>query len=736
MGLRCYFTALQNPRIVKSRFYLLLIFSALLLMPVFGSAAFAQETTVEEETKPKKEKKKKEKKAEEEAPAATAEEEAAGLGWRKKKKLAKKLQKQGSYYNAAEYYKQALAKKPNKTKIAWELAELNFMLRDYVSAEKYYDKVKESGKKKKKFNTVDFQLGQSQKMQGKYQEAMESFNNFNSAKLKKDQEGMKGWARMERAGCVLGMELDTVKARYDVKNAGEGVNGPFTEFSPYPKSSNTLYYSALTSNEVVDLEKAKDQQRFSRIYSSTRIGGSWNPGNPLSGDINKQEAHIGNPSLSPDGKRMYYTVCEETETLGMICQIYESKEEGGSWSKGEALPKPVNVEGASSTHPHLAFNADGVETLYFSSNRTGGEGGMDIYYAERAEDGSYGRVYNMGRRINSDRDDITPYYDSQHNYLYFSSNGQVNIGGHDIYRVAYDKASGWSEPEHMGLPLNSSVDDMYYRELRPGKDGFLVSNREGGQSLKSPTCCDDIWEFKFTDYQLAVTGRLYVEVNGERSPAEEGFVSLFKSPKDSFVATYEIEGEEDMFFFNLGKASSYSLVSSKEGFTDVSLDITTLGIEESDTLVVDLVLKKAGPPKFPFKIPMEIGIVYFEFDVGNLRADAPQTLDSVVYYMETYKNLILEVGGHTDSKGSDAYNLRLSQERAESVKNYLVSRDIPEWRLVAKGYGETRHIAPNTNPDGTDNPEGRQLNRRVEFIIIKELTPEEMKELEESSGGK
>lgn len=697
---------------------------SLVYQPVFGQDG-STETEEKTEKKERKKEKNKSKKEKTEKVEPTAEEIAASMGWRKKKKLAKNLVKQGSYYNAAGYYKQSLAKKPKKTKLAWELAELNFMLRDYLSAEKYYVKVKDS--EKKKYKTVDYQLGLSQKMQGRYEEALKSFNAFNDVKLKKKDEGLKKWARIEKAGCVLGMEMDTAKQRYEVNNAGIGVNGPFTDYGPYPKSESTLYYSALLSDEVIDLEKAKDQRRFSRIFSSTKFGDTWNQGNPITGEVNKPQAHIGNPAISPDGKRMYYTVCEETEELAMRCQIYESTDNGGTWSKGTPLPEPVNMEGVSSTHPHLALNANGNEVLYFSSARADGLGGMDIWYSERSQDGSYSRAYNMGKRINTDRDDITPYYDSENHYLYFSSNGMVNIGGHDIYRVKYEGGSGWSEPEHLGVPLNSSVDDMYYREVRPGKDGFIVSNREGGESLKSPTCCDDIWEFEFIDYTIIVIGNLYEEVNGDRNLASDGFVSMFATPLDSFAGTYNIRGDGG-YQFTLERSTKYNLVSSKEGFKDVSESISTMGIEENDTLYADLILVKEGPPKFPKGFPLTIGIVYFEFDVGHLRADAPPTLDSVVYYMETWSNLILEVAGHTDSKGSDAYNMKLSQERAEAVKRYLVSQGIPDYRLVAKGYGETKHIAPNTYPDGTDFPEGRQKNRRVEFVIIDELTPEEMKE--------
>ncbi|NSW45678.1 MAG: OmpA family protein [Bacteroidales bacterium] len=334
---------------------------------------------------------------------------------------------------------------------------------------------------------------------------------------------------------------------------------------------------------------------------------------------------------------------------------------------------------------------------------------------------------------------MTPFYDIESHTLYFSSDGWPSIGGLDIFK-AQGELTQFSNPENIGFPINSSVDDIYCVTSKNREGGFFVSNRKGTVALLNETCCDDIWEYRWTNFiQVAITGKIYAIKDStiyqqlEKQIVDKNFIEELDSTTekvnplpDKKVDLYLQQGNERIyiksistnengeFFFNLEPQKEYKILIDNYGFFNKEISVSTMNITHSDTLHADAIYINVIPLE-----PVVIKNIYYEFSKWNLTDSSKAVIDRTLYkLLVDNPRIVVEISSHTDSISSDEYNLKLSQKRAESVVKYLISKGIDKDRLVAKGYGESKPIAPNTNPDGTDNPEGRQKNRRTEFRII------------------
>ncbi|MEZ4929486.1 MAG: OmpA family protein [Chitinophagales bacterium] len=314
----------------------------------------------------------------------------------------------------------------------------------------------------------------------------------------------------------------------------------------------------------------------------------------------------------------------------------------------------------------------------------------------------------MGNTVNTKWDDMTPHYDVTNQILYFSSEGHPGYGGLDVFKLE-GNIDNWSdEVVNLGAPINSSADDLYLALNTAGSKGYLVSNRPGTTSDRGETCCDDIFKVTLkTDKYIAVKA---VDTKGAVvNGVDLGLYKVMGS--NEFDPMGEgVSGSNPIYF--LIEEASYKVNGNKEGYWP---SIETLSADEflaseGDTILKTLVMRPIG------KAVVEN--VYFAFDKNDIREMYQDEMDSVIVLMNKYKELNVSVEGHTDSKGSDAYNQALSERRANAAKDYLVEKGIEEARIRTSGFGESKPIAPNENPDGSDNPEGRAKNRRVEFKLV------------------
>jgi outer membrane protein OmpA-like peptidoglycan-associated protein/tetratricopeptide (TPR) repeat protein len=638
------------------------------------------------------------------------------VSWQKDKAIADKLFAQGSIYNGLQYYQEALAKNPSKTIFIQQIADGNYALRDYKTAAKYYKMIVDADTAKHSNLPALFRYALCEKKISNYEESKLQFELFN--RYAKNAIGVDAWikkASREMEGCDLGIKMRDDKTFKDIKvtHLDNNVNQPFTDYAPVLRDPRTVVFSAIVSDNVVLTGKREKYATFSRIYTSKKTGDNWGAKELLAGAINTVDYHVGNTAIAADGKTMYYTQCLQDDNQQMRCDIYKSILSDSGWVAGVILDENVNQKGATTTEPAFGKNEAGDNVLYYVSDRNK-EKGLDLFYSKINGDGSLGKAREVTGGINTDGDETSPFYDFQTNTLYFSSDGHINIGGQDVYKTKVVNGA-WTDPENLGMPINSSVDDMYYNWSERDGLGFVVSNRPGGFGLKSETCCDDIYQVYRYRIFLAVKGNMLTA--DSNLPVTNQVVTLYDAKTGAPLKTYK--STDGRYFFDLEPDKDYKVSASREGFFTSSQTFSTVGKDKSDTMSFALSLKKMEKNK-----AYKLNNIYYEFDKAELTAASKLVLDTLFDILKENPNIVIELSSHTDGKGTDKYNNELSQKRAESCTNYLSNeKGIAKDRMVAKGYGKTMPVAPNTKPDGSDNPDGRAQNRRTEFKIIDEKKP-------------
>jgi len=642
-----------------------------------------------------------------------ANDPVAKLPYYKKLRWADDLFKAGSYFNAIEYYQQLKQEQERNPYLTYQLAECYWMTRDYVPAAHYYGEA--FGLASKLYPEATFKQAMMLKMQGEYEKAIEQFNKF-IADNPKTFKKLKQRAKREIEGAVMAMNSIKNPQPVTIVNAGPNVNSAYTELSPYPLGDTALLFATMRQNSVVDVEKKNREEYVSRMMTSRKqenvpVADSFQWALKfMDGKFNDPRVHVGNGSYSPGGDRFYFTKCAEEDSMKVICKIYVSKFEGSQWTEPVLLGEGIN-EGGSNTQPFVA-RVGKKEVLFFSSNRKlQSRGGYDIWYSIiDPRNGTYRRPQNAGKQINTEGDEITPYYDSRVNKLYFSSNGWVTMGGFDVYS-ADGGPSRYTNVMNLGYPINTSADELYFIKDPVGKpDAYVVSNRVGSIALKNPTCCDDIWRIQY-EPRLMVMGRV-IDCD-TKEPMSDVVVKMVDENGD--LKTYN--STDGTFGFNMARSHTYVITADKQGFSSTRATVNTSDVRRSDpddTATVTICLST-------IRNTFRVSNVYYDYDKATLRPESVASLDSLVNFMRDNPSLSVEIYSFTDAKGTDQYNKNLSERRAQSVKDYLVNNGIEESRMIVKGYGEKMPAAPNTTTTGADNPVGRQLNRRTEFRIVTDV---------------
>lgn len=665
---------------------------------------------------------------------------------KKLKAMGKASLQMGDTYSAIDYF-EAYCQKKEDYEVMYLLADCYRLARNYPQAKKWFEKAYKAKPSKNVLALYYFAC--MLKTEQKYEEAGRQFKAF-----RKQYDGSKSDIDFKRLAAYQIIACDTAKQMIDsavmveIHHLHGSVNKASIEFAPQYINDTTLLYASLrTDTAVYSVFDGENSHVPIRQFYTARLQNyewkylaEWN-----NATLNPDKQNMGNGVFSVDGKRFYFTRCEQNWKFQTICKLYVSNKQGSKWGEPQLLPEIINAKNVTNTQPALGTESkNGDEVLYFVSNRPGGKGGYDIWFTiYNPRKKLWREPKNCGNKINSAGDELTPFYDNKNRTLYFSSTGWPGLGELDIFSCIGELGK-FNPAENVGYPINSPYDDLYYVLHVDGKKGFYTSNRPGTVSYSHPTCCDDLFSFNYTGLiVLAATGKVYeiynkkiqdilksqVESN-EKSPVdttekkyiEGSVVTLYLHDKQNKERTFLLKdttNKQGEYFFDLKVNKDYILEFQSNKIPPTTVEFTTRGVTMSDTLE----LNDVGVEYLSNKDPFIIKNIYYDFDKYKLRTESQKVIDStLLVILREAPDIIIELSSHTDSKGDDEYNMELSQKRAESVVNYLIKKGIDKNRLVAKGYGETRPIAPNENQDGTDNPEGRQKNRRTEFRIIGNLS--------------
>jgi outer membrane protein OmpA-like peptidoglycan-associated protein len=392
--------------------------------------------------------------------------------------------KKGEYYNAAEYFKMGLEKFEFNLELEYKYAEALRGFNDYKNASEAYKKVVQDDVTHT-YPLATFWYGMMQHYLGRYESAIAQYKKF---KLKYTEKGYyKDKAQQEIESCSWALANVNDTATQHIIHLPPGVNSDYSETNPFQDRDGHLLYSSLR-----DQSSNKKKPKFlARIYQSDSAYKS----SKLFTIPADQSQHIANGAFSPDMKRFYFTLCENDENKSLLrCDIYVSKVKHDSLSEPQKLSN-VNASGYTSTQPNVGIDEKGDETLYFVSDRAGGTGKTDIWMSKINKDGSYQDPINLGKEINTEDEEFSPFYDSHEHKLYFASNWHYSFGGLDIFYTTWQDGA-WAFPKNLGHAVNSSQNDFYFFKSADRSKNYFASNRKGSNYIKSETCCNDIWMYE------------------------------------------------------------------------------------------------------------------------------------------------------------------------------------------------------------------------------------------------
>ena len=549
-------------------------------------------------------------------------------------------------------------------------------------------------------------LAQSQHMEGKYKEAIISYEQFleKAPKHVLARDGLRGSQNAAR--------IKANPTRYKVA-AAKLFNSRRADFCPmfFDAAHDVLYFTSSTEKSKGTAKSEVTGTKNSDIYFSKKNEkGVWQRPEAVDGELNT-DFDEGITSFSPDGTTMYLAKARREENASTSVEIFTSQRSEAKWSA------PVKLEITADTlsaYGDPAVSPDG-NWLYFSSDMPGGQGGKDLWRINLKE--RVGSLENLGDVINTPGDERFPYVRSD-SVLYFSSNGHAGMGGLDIYRATLTPSGGWNV-ENMGWPMNSSYDDFGIT-FGDGESGFFSSNRNDARGY------DHIYSFVKPELKITISG--YV-LDRDEEPVPNAVIRIVGDDGSNQKAIGKTDGT---FQFNLQRGVKYVMMAGAKGYMNGKQEFVSDMAEEDAEYAVDFILAAMTKPQV-------IENIFYDFDKATLRPESKTALDSMVMILKDNPQIVIEMASHTDRWGNDNYNLKLSDRRAQSVVDYLIAAGIDPSRLRPKGYGETRpktvtkriaRLYPQFKEGDVLNEEyieklekpdqdaADQINRRTEFQVI------------------
>lgn len=525
------------------------------------------------------------------------------------------------------------------------------------------------------------------------------------------------------AECNNGKKYSANPERVFVDNLGPSINTQYPEYSPsITADEETIIFTARRDNSTGG-KKDSDAGYYEDLYISNKLNGKWQLSKLLSKNVNSEE-HDASAGLSPDGSKLF--VYRHSGKDGG--DLYESTLFGADWEEPVHMNKNINTRYHESS---VSLSFDGRH-IYFVSDKSSGFGDRDIYYSDMDVKGEWGPSKNIGAELNTKYGEEGVFMHPDGKTMYFSSQGHDNLGGYDIFKSIFENGK-WGKPINLGYPINGPDDDVFFVVSGSGNRAYFSSSKQGGYGDK------DIYKITFlgpekepllsTEDQLIamianpisnlkaeaaldiksakLTILKGVITDAKNGQVLEASIDLIDNDKNEVLATFKSNSATGKYLVTLPSGKNYGIAVKKDGYLFHSENFNLPDNADYQEFNKDVALKK-----------IEVGSVivlrniFFDFDKATIRPESANELDRLTKLLNDNPTLKIELGSHTDSKGSDEYNMKLSDNRSKSVVAYLITKGIAAGRLVAKGYGETKAI------DTNDTEAGRQNNRRTEFKIL------------------
>ncbi|MEN3040738.1 MAG: OmpA family protein [Bacteroidia bacterium] len=622
---------------------------------------------------------------------------------------------------AAELYKEVLSLDANNQYAAYRLARCYWYINETDRAVEAYQKALSINPEVN--DTIYLDLGIAQKKLGRYKEAQQSFGEF--LRRHKTQDILRKQAEIELEGCKLAEKLLAEQPDYELRSL-VAVNSQVSEYAPTLFVVKSDTFLIFTSHRTGGQSTARFPEYGEPTYSdlwvvqlksdTAFLGRVVGKVQNLGKKVNTA-ANDGGAVIAPDGLTMYYTICGQGKYRKYWgCSIFRStfdpqKKEWGPFEKIEAIAGKREVQVNSKGKKKLVPTYDAQPTLtpdgnimYFVSDRDGGLGGTDIWYAQKVGN-EWSAPVHAGKIINTPFNEIYPHVGRDGKSIYFASDGHPGMGGYDIFR-AEGRLASWQQPKNLGAPINSSYDDFSLFWIKQDTIGFVASNRPGGRGR------DDIYLVKRIfrpKIELAVQGT--VRDASTKLPIPFATVTLYESREGKLVPLDTFNTDQSARYrFTLEPGRDYRLIGNAPEYLANEVAVSTRDATRSMELEADIDIYL---DRIEIARPIVLQNIYFDFDKYDIRPDAAAELDRLATLLQNNPSLRILIGAHTDTNGSEKYNIRLSENRAKSVVKYLADKGISPRRLTAVGFGESQ---PLIYPELSDADE--QANRRAEFRIL------------------
>jgi outer membrane protein OmpA-like peptidoglycan-associated protein/tetratricopeptide (TPR) repeat protein len=578
---------------------------------------------------------------------------------------------------------------------------------------------------------LSYLLGQAYQLGLEPDKAIKKYEEYRQTLTPFELSESKGQIDKKISECEVEKEMIRNPVRVFIDNLGSTVNSKFHDYSPYVNGDETvLMFTSSRDNTTGGGIDPFDLMYYEDIYISYKDkdaddwGSPVNPGKPLNTD--SHDAIVG---ISPDGK--HALIYKGGENAG---DIYDCHIKEGAWQYPKSLPKEINTE----YHETSASFSPDMQAIYFVSDKPGGYGGKDIYISHLERKGNsdklaYSEAENLGATINTPYDEEGVFMSSDGKSLYFSSKGHKTMGGYDIFKSEITDGK-LTEPVNIGYPVNTPDDDVFFSIAKDGRHGYYSSFDPEGSGQR------DLFMITFLGHEKPLVTKSEFDLLAFKlEPANETFfsgkkeikslqiviikgiiseqvtltplgsvpVEIYDNQLGQMVASFESSSPTGAYTVSLPSGRNYGFAVKAKEYLFYSENLTVPPSTTIREITMDIYLKKI---EVGSKIVLKN--IFFDFNKSTLRPESKGELDRLITLLNEVPSLKIEISGHTDNVGSALYNQQLSESRAKSVVEYLISQGIDQNRLIYKGYAMTQPVATN------DTEEGRQMNRRTEFKVL------------------